>query len=215
MKASSSSLAKPMELNRPTWTRTMAVSPIPSSNSSTRRSGAKTWVIVIGEEFELDKPIVELDLPQGHDHSDPFGYQIRRRKAPAGLSHEAKTKNHLRHTANNDTDLQNIILRLRDDLGELRRGANVENADSPRRSSPSFWVLRFWVPAAGGAISSCRLECNKSAPSKYRRFAHLLQTTEETHRRAGRGRNLADWKNGRSCAKQPTAHRLRRSRIRG
>ena len=37
-----------------------------------QKQGKKTWVIVIGKDFELDKPIVELDLPQGHDHSDPL-----------------------------------------------------------------------------------------------------------------------------------------------
>ena len=49
------------------------------------------------KDFELDKPIVELDLPQVHGPFRPIRYQIER-QAPAELSHEAKTKESLRHT---------------------------------------------------------------------------------------------------------------------
>lgn len=81
----------------------------------------KTWVIVIGKAFIRDKPSDQLNLPRDADHPDPTGYQAERQTLQqtylARLTHE----NHLRHTANNKDQLENIVLRLRDELGELRR----------------------------------------------------------------------------------------------
>jgi hypothetical protein len=81
----------------------------------------KTWVIVIGDGCRRDKPIDQLDLPREPGHADPAGYQAERRKLQQDYIERLKRENHLRHSANNDTELQNIILRLRDDLGELRK----------------------------------------------------------------------------------------------
>ena len=85
-----------------------------------RKRGKKTWVIVIGKDFGLDKPPVQLDLPRDNGHPDPTGYQAERRMLQQNYIAQLKRENHLRHTANNVTELQNIALRLRDELGELR-----------------------------------------------------------------------------------------------
>jgi hypothetical protein len=85
------------------------------------RQGKKTWVIVVGDGCQRDKPPGRLDLPREADHPDPAGYQAERRQLQEDYLARLKRENHLRHTANNDTELQNIILRLRDELGELRQ----------------------------------------------------------------------------------------------
>jgi len=81
----------------------------------------KTWVIVIGDGCRRDKPIDQLDLPREAGHPDPTGYQAERLKLQQDYIARLTRENHLRHSANNDTELQNIALRLRDELGELRK----------------------------------------------------------------------------------------------
>jgi len=81
----------------------------------------KTWVIVIGDDCRRDKPIDQLDLPREAGHPDPTGYQAERHKLQQDYIDRLTRENHLRHSANNDTELQNIALRLRDELGELRK----------------------------------------------------------------------------------------------
>ncbi len=81
----------------------------------------KTWVIVVGEHCYRDKPLDRLDLPREAAHPDPAGYQAERRKLQEDYIARFERENHLRHTANNPTELQNIVLRLRDELGELRQ----------------------------------------------------------------------------------------------
>jgi len=85
------------------------------------RQGKKTWVIVIGDGCRRDKPIDQLDLPREAGRAKPRAYQTERQKLQKKYIARLTRENHLRHTANNDTELQNIILRLRDDLGELRK----------------------------------------------------------------------------------------------
>ncbi|MBX3336208.1 MAG: DUF4062 domain-containing protein [Nitrospira sp.] len=181
-----------------------------------QKQGKKTWVIVIGKDFELDKPIVELDLPQGHDHSDPFGYQIERRRLQQNYLTKLKQENHLRHTANTGTELQNIILRLRDDLGELRR----EGERRERRLTKAVIaiLLGLAILGTGGWWGYQQLQVGVQQVSlvnteKIR--AHLLQTTEETHRRElAEAETSPDWKKRQELREAAdTAHRLRRSRI--
>jgi hypothetical protein len=86
------------------------------------RQHKKTWVIVVGKGCQRDKPVEQLDLPREAGHPDPAGYQAERRQLQGDYLVRLKRENHLRYTANNDTELQNIVLRLRDELGELRRG---------------------------------------------------------------------------------------------
>ena len=181
-----------------------------------QKQGKKTWVIVIGKDFELDKPIVELDLPQGHDHSDPFGYQIERRKLQQDYLTKLKQENHLRHTANNDTDLQNIILRLRDDLGELRQGA--ERRERRLTKAVIATLLGLVILGGGGWWGYQQLQVGVQQVSlvnteKIR--AHLLQTTEETHRRQlAEAETSTDWKKRQELREAAdNAHLLRRSRI--
>jgi len=124
--------------NRPRWTWSTAKSPTPSWSSCTPAARAKkTWVIVIGEGCHRDKPSDRLDLPREAGHPDPASYQAERRRLQQDYIGRLTRENHLRYTANNDTELQNIVLRLRDELGELRRGAERQVAPaSPPPLSP-------------------------------------------------------------------------------
>ncbi len=81
----------------------------------------KTWIIVIGKDFPRDKAPDQLDLPRDSNHQDPTGYQMERRTLQREYLATLKQNNHLRHTALNGTELDNIVLRLRDELGELRQ----------------------------------------------------------------------------------------------
>lgn len=81
----------------------------------------KTWIIVIGKDFERDKLPGQLDLPHDPGHPDPTAYQTERRTFQQNYLAQLKQANHLRHTANNSTKLDNLILRLRDELGVLRK----------------------------------------------------------------------------------------------
>ena len=86
-----------------------------------RRQNKKTWIIVAGDGCHRDQPCDQLDLPRDAVHPDPAGYQIERRKLQQDYIARLTRENHLRHTAGNTTELHNIVLRLRDELGELRQ----------------------------------------------------------------------------------------------
>ncbi|MBS0179743.1 MAG: DUF4062 domain-containing protein, partial [Nitrospira sp.] len=166
-----------------------------------QKQGKKTWVIVIGRDFEPDKPIVELDLPQAHGHSDPFGYQIERRTLQQNYLTRLKQENHLRHTAHSDAELANIILRLRNDLGELRQQWKE-------------WLQQDDAFKAHTAVQLSQLTAHARLTTEKIR-AHLLQTTEETHRRElAEAETPTDWKKRQELREAAdNAHLLRRSRI--
>ncbi len=141
----------------------------------------KTWVIVVGEGCHRDKPPGQLDLPREAGHPDPAGYQAERRQLQKDYLARLKRENHLRHTANNDTELQNLVLRLRDELGELRRQ----------------WEEWLQKDAVFKDRATARLdelaEATRLTTEKIR--AHLLQTATETHRRElAEAEAAKDWK---------------------
>ena len=81
----------------------------------------KTWVIVIGKDFPRDKAPDQLDLPRDSNHPDSTGYQTERRMLQQNYLAQLKQENHLRHTARNSIELENIVLKLQDELGVLRQ----------------------------------------------------------------------------------------------
>ena len=134
----------------------------------------KTWVIVIGEGCKRDKPPDQLDLPREVGHPDPAGYQAERRKLQQDYISRLKRENHLRHTANNDTELQLLIHKLRDELGELRK-----KWDEWLKNDEEF--------------KAQMAEASRLTTEKIR--AHLLQTAEDTHRRElAEADAIRDWR---------------------
>lgn len=156
-----------------------------------RKHGKKTWVIVIGEHCRRDKAPDQLDFPREAVHPDPAGYQAERRTLQQHYIAKLTQDNHLRHTANSDTELQNIVLRLRDDLGELRRKWEE-------------WLTKDEAFKARTTAHLAELaEAAQLTTEKIR--AQLLQTAEETHRRElARPKQRPTGNSGSNCAKPPT-----------
>jgi tetratricopeptide (TPR) repeat protein len=161
----------------------------------------KTWVIVIGKEFERDKPPDQLDLPRDAGHPDPANYQAERRTLQQDYIARLKRENHLRHTANNKDQLEIIVLHLRDELGELRQQWEE-------------WLMKDKVSKDRTTASLAELvEAGRLTTEKIR--AHLLQTAEETHRRElAEAEAGTDWKRRQQLRKAAdNAHSVRLSRI--
>ena len=166
-----------------------------------RNHGKKTWVIVIGQDFGRDKPPDQLDLPRDASHPDPTGYQAERRTLQQDYIARLTRENHLRHTANNKDQLEIIVLRLRDELGELRQQWEE-------------WLQKDAISKARTTASLAELaEATRLTTEKIR--AHLLQTAEETHRRELSGAEAdKDWKKRQQLREAAdNAHRVRLSRI--
>ena len=178
--------------------------------------GKKNWVIVIGEDCTRDKPIDQLDLPHEVASPDPAGYQAERRKLQQDYIARLTRKNHLRHTANNDTELENIALRLRDELAELRQRAERRM----RRLTAVIIAILFGIVVLGSggwwAYNKLSTGVQQSAMVTTEKIrAHLLQTTEETHRRElAETEAIKDWKERqRQREAADNAHAARLSRI--
>jgi tetratricopeptide (TPR) repeat protein len=166
-----------------------------------RHQNKKTWVIVIGQDFGLDKPSAQLDLPRDAGHPDPTGYQAERRTLQQDYIARLTRENHLRHTANNKDQLEIIVLRLRDELGELRQQWEE-------------WLQKDAILKDRTAARLDELaEASRLTTEKIR--AHLLQTAEETHRRELSGAEADnDWKKRQQLREAAdSAHRVRLSRI--
>jgi tetratricopeptide (TPR) repeat protein len=160
----------------------------------------KTWVIVIGPDFPCDKPVNQLDLPREADHSDPAGYQAERLALQRKYLAHLKRENHLRHSANNRDQLELIVRRLRDELGELRRQWEE-------------WLLKDAEHKAHTRASLAALaEASRLTTEKIR--AHLFHTAEETHRHElAEADHVTDWRRRqelREAADHAQAMRLAR-----
>jgi len=176
----------------------------------------KTWVIVVGDGCRRDKPLDQLDLPRDTAPPDPAAYQAERRQLQEDYLARLIRENYLRHTANNDTELQNIILRLRDELLELRQG---EERRQRRLSVAIIAILLGLVILGGGGWLVYRhlhtgiQQVSVVNTEKIR--AHLLQTIAATHRRElAEADAVKDWKERQRLREAAdNAHTVRLSRL--
>lgn len=176
----------------------------------------KIWIIVIGKDFPCDKPLGHLDLPRDPGHPDPTAYQAERRTLQQQYLAQRKQENHLRHTASNPTELDNIVLRLRDELSELRKRAEQGARRLTRLVIASLFGMA--VLGGGGWWGYQQLERGVQAVgvvNKEKVRAHLRQATEETHRReVAEAEAATDWKTRQRLREAADeAHRVRLSRI--
>ena len=181
-----------------------------------RHKKKKTWVIVIGKDLGRDKATDQLDLPRDPGHFDPAGYQAERRTLQEDYLTRLKRENHLRHSANNDPELQNTILRLRDELGELRRQA--ERKERRLTTAVIAILLGLVVLVGGGWWGYQQLQVGVqqvSVVNAQKIRAHLLQTAEETHHRElAEAEADTDWKKRQHLREvAENAHIVRLSRI--
>ncbi|TKB67294.1 MAG: DUF4062 domain-containing protein [Nitrospira sp.] len=176
----------------------------------------KTWIIVIGKDFPRDKPPDQLDLPRDPGHPDPIDFQAERRTLQQHYLAQLKQENHLRHTANTPTELDNIVLRLRDELSALRERAE----QGARRLTRLVMASLFGLTVLGGGgwwgyqqLQHGVQEVGVVNEEKIR--AHLQQATEETHRRElAEAEAATDWKTRQRLREAADeAHRVRLSRI--
>ncbi len=176
----------------------------------------KTWLIVIDKDFPRDKASDQLDLPRDDNHPDPASYQAERWQLQQGYLARLKSDNHLRHTVQNETELDNVILRLRDDLGELYKEAKGR----ARRVTTLVGTILLVLVALGGSgwWGYQRLQDGVQQVSvvnieKIR--AHFLQATEDTHRRElAEADREKDWRRRKDLHEAAdNAQALRLSRI--
>ena len=178
-----------------------------------RRQGRKTWLIIAGEHCQRDRPPAELDLPDDPAHPDPKGYQAERGRLQQDYVARLQRENHLWHMADNPAELQNVVLRLRDELGELRRRSERRH----RRLSWAIAAILLGLALLGGGIWwSYRVlhgtlqqgreevqQARKDVKEVQRAVAintekiraHLLETAAATHRRdLAEAEKAKDWK---------------------
>ena len=135
-----------------------------------RRQRKKTWLIIAGEQVQRDTPLEQLDLSAGDaDDPDPADYQAQRRKLQQDYIVRLKAENHLYHLASNRTELEIIVLKLRDELGELRAKWEAWLKQDKQFKSQTTSQL------------SALVEATRLSTEKIR--AHLHETVKETHRR--------------------------------
>ncbi|MFN0054409.1 MAG: tetratricopeptide repeat protein [Planctomycetales bacterium] len=170
-----------------------------------RSKGKRTWVFIVGDGCTRDMPLGQLDLPGEPSHPDPAGYQAERRKLQEAYVARIRQQNHLWHDVGNDLQLQNVVLRLRDDLKELREGFEKQHRDLLSK------VDR--VRESIERVESAALQAAVVTIARIR--AHLQQTAEETHQRElGAAEAVADWKKRQQLRDAATvAHHGRLARI--
>lgn len=81
------------------------------------QQGKKTWIIIVGDGCDRDRPVEALDLP-ATAHPDPRAYQAERRVLQAGYIDRINARNHVWHTATNRDELKDIIAELRSAVAE-------------------------------------------------------------------------------------------------
>ncbi len=202
-----------------------------------RRQGKKTWLIVAGEQCQRDRPPAELDLPDDPAHADPAGYQAQRRQLQQDYLARLQRENHLWHLADNPIELQNVVLRLRDELGELRRRSERRH----RRLSWALGAILLALVVLGGGVwwgyhllhrnvqlgteevqkvwkevQQTKKELREAAEVNAEKIhAHLLETAAETHRRElAEAAKAKDWKQRQQLREAAdAAHKARLDRI--
>ena len=162
-----------------------------------RRQHKKTWLIIAGEQVQRDSPLEQLDLSAGDaDHPDPAGQQAQRRKLQQDYIARLQSENHLYYLASNGSELENIVLKLRDELGELRRSAERQQR---RLVATVVAILCVLILLAGGgwwAYQHLHTSVQQVAVVNTEKIrAHLRETVEETHRRElAEAQKATDWK---------------------
>lgn len=183
------------------------------------RKGKKTWVVLIGDHCSRDHAASELDLPENAAGLEPAAvqnWQAERRKLQQAYLDRLVRENHLRHTANDDTALENIILRLRDELAELRRTDKIRQ----RRLWRAVVAVLIGLPMLGvggwWATQHLQSTVQRAAIVDTERIrAHLLTTIEETHRQElAEAETASDWRERQKRREAAdAAHAMRRIRV--
>jgi len=162
-----------------------------------------TWVIEVGPGCRRDREPAQLDLPPTRDgeppHPDPAAYQAERRALQLAYVERLRAANHLRHRVDSDAELENRVLRLKDELAQLR-------ARQERHQRRLGWglggVFATLLLVGGGLLWSIdrtktTLVAQTAAQQQItteRIRAHLLTAVEDAYRRDLQAATAAaDW----------------------
>ena len=124
----------------------MGAFPTPSSSRCKHAANVKNpWLIIADEQVRRDTPLKQLDLSAGDKgQPDPADHKAQRCQLQHDCLARLRAENRLYYLASNDTALENIVLKLRDELSELRRSAERQQKR-----------LALAVGEAGGPSSTC------------------------------------------------------------
>ena len=145
----------------------------------------RTWVILMGPGYPRDRSLDQLDLPPpDRTVPDPAAYQAERRALQRAYADRLTADNHLRHRAGSETELENLLLKLKDELAELRAGET-------RRERRLRWAIAavlagFLVIGGGGwwAYETLIDRTDELATVTTERIrAHLLEAADDTYQR--------------------------------
>ena len=165
--------------------------------------GKKTWVLAPGGDCVRDTALDRLDQPAPADALDPAAkaaWQAERHALQQAYRARLVASNHLRHEPQSEVEVDNAILRLRDELRELRR-----QEEEWRRADQDY-------KARSLAHLETIAEASRLTSEKI--HAHLLATINDTHRRElAEADTPADWQERqrrREAAEAAHAARLQR-----
>ena len=183
------------------------------------RKGKKTWVVLIGDRCSRDRAATQLDLPESTAGLEPAAaqdWQAERKALQHSYRDRLVQENHLRHSANDDTALENIILKLRDELAELRRTDEIRQRRLWR--AVVAVLIGLLMLSGGGWWATRHLETTvqKAAVVDTEKIrAHLLTTIEETHRQElAEAETASDWRERQQRREAAdAAHAMRRMRV--
>ena len=172
--------------------------------------GKKTWLLIAGPDACRDTAVSELDQPGPGDRCDPAAYQAERRDLQAAYRTARRAQAHLSHKFGNATELENAVLRLRDDSEQTRREFRawqqrlVEGQErNQRRLHWGLGGVAATVLLVGAGLlwfnySNTKTIVAQTAAQQQitteRIRAHLLTAVEDTYRRdLQAAETLADW----------------------
>ena len=177
----------------------------------------KTWLLIAGQDCKRDTAIAQLDLPRDDpEHPDPAGYQAERRQLQQAYIARLKAENHLRHTAENDTDLELKIYKLKDELSELRRHAERQHKRLFGMVIAIFCGLLVLGSGGWWAYQQLYTSVEQAGVVNTEKIrAHLQETVAETHRRElAAAEQSPDWKDRQRLKEAAeAAHAVRLAKI--
>jgi uncharacterized protein DUF4062 len=117
-----------------------------------RRRGKKTWLLFAGPDCHRDTPVDQLDFPWDPAVPDPAPWQGERRSLQAAYRDRLRADGHLYHPAANDAELENQILKIRNDLDALRDASRKQEQRVTRRLARILAGLLVLGVLGGGAF---------------------------------------------------------------
>ncbi len=86
-----------------------------------KRKSKRTWLLFAGDHCRRDKAPDALDMPRDAAHPDPASYHAERKALQAAYREQIRGGGHVRWNFTSDVELENAVLKLRNDSDELRQ----------------------------------------------------------------------------------------------